>query len=65
MQRFRVVKSVKRNYGYSLQDTMPSLKPNQYLHPTNIFGWYKSKREAMQRADELNKCHETVTKPVY
>lgn len=55
--RFIVVKSRSRKYGYALQDTQAPPKPNQYVRQDNIAGWYKLKKDAQARADELNHVH--------
>lgn len=53
MNRFVVVKSLTRSYGYSIQ--APS-GVTWVKGPHHTFGWYRLKRDAQKRADELNRA---------
>jgi hypothetical protein len=49
---FTVVPSTSRKYGYSIK----ALGEVKWAKgPGKTFGWYKRKRDAQQRCDELNK----------
>ena len=48
---FVVVPSTSRSYGYSIQ---APLNVTSAMGSGNTFGWYKRKRDAQQRCDELN-----------
>lgn len=51
-QRFVVVKSLTRRYGYAIK--APS-HITWAKGPQNTFGWYRLKSEALRRTDELNR----------
>jgi hypothetical protein len=48
---FIVVPSTSRKYGYSIK---APAHVTWAKGPGNTFGWYKRKRDAQQRCDELN-----------
>jgi hypothetical protein len=48
---FVVVPSTSRNYGYSIQ---APADVTWAKGPGNTFGWYRRKRDAQRRCDELN-----------
>ena len=49
---FSVVSPTSRKYGYSIK---APADVKWAKGPGNTFGWYKRKRDAQQRCDELNK----------
>ena len=49
---FTVVPSTSRKYGYSIK---APAEVKWAKGPGNTFGWYRRKRDAQQRCDELNK----------
>jgi hypothetical protein len=51
MDRFVVVKSLTRRYGYAIK--APSFI-TWARGPQHTFGWYRAKSAAQERADELN-----------
>ena len=53
MERFVVVKSLTRKYGYAIQAPR-SITWAQ--GPQNTFGWYRRKSDAQERAEELNRA---------
>ena len=50
---FKVIKSINKNYGYVLQWNSQKAKPSYML--SNIICWYRYKRDAIKRAEEMNK----------
>lgn len=53
MNRFIVVKSLTRKYGFAIQ------APRSFTWatgPQRTFGWYRLKSVAARRADELNRA---------
>jgi hypothetical protein len=52
MNRFIVVKSLTRKYGYSIRAPR---HVTWATGPTNTVGWYRRKSDAQKRADELNR----------
>jgi hypothetical protein len=48
---FTVVPSTSRKYGYSIK---APADVTWAKGPANSFGWYRRKRDAQQRCDELN-----------
>lgn len=50
--QFLVVKSLSRNYGYSIKAPK---NINWAEGPQNTFGWYRRKSDAQHRVDVLNK----------
>ncbi len=53
MDRFIVVKSLTRKYGYSIQAPASIF---WVIGPQHTFGWYARKSDAQKRADELNRA---------
>jgi hypothetical protein len=53
MNRFIVVKSLTRRYGYAIQ-----VPPGNtwVTGPGNTIGWYRLKSDALKRAEELNRA---------
>ena len=49
---FVVVPSTSRSYGYSIQ---APADVTWAMGPGNTFGWYKRKKDAQRRCDELNR----------
>lgn len=49
---FKVVPAICRMYGYSIQAPPGT---TWATGPNRTFGWYKRKKDAQQRADELNR----------
>jgi hypothetical protein len=49
--KFTVVPSPSRKYGYSIKVT---IAVTWVKGPGNTFGWYRRKRDAQQRCNELN-----------
>ncbi len=49
---FTVVPSTCRKYGYSIQ---APADVTWAMGPGNTFGWYRRKRDAQHRCDELNR----------
>jgi hypothetical protein len=49
---FTVVRSTSRKYGYSIK---APTEVKWAKGPGNTFGWYRRKRDAQNRCDELNK----------
>ena len=52
MERFVVVKSITRKYGYAIKAPRSITWVNG---PQNTVGWYRYKSDAQKRADELNR----------
>jgi len=53
MNKFVVVKSLTRKYGYSIQ-APPGV--TWVTGPQRTFGWYRLKADAQKRVDELNRA---------
>ena len=53
MNRFVVVKSLIRKYGYSIQAPR---NITWAAGPQHTFGWYRRKSDARKRAEELNRA---------
>jgi hypothetical protein len=53
MERFIVVKSLTRKFGYSLQAPRRITWANG---PQNTVGWYRRKADAQSQADEYNRA---------
>ena len=53
MNRFVVVKSLARKYGYAIQ-APPGI--SWAKGPQRTVGWYRLKSDAVKRADELNRA---------
>jgi hypothetical protein len=51
---FRVIKSVTRSYGYCHQWVGPNC-PSYIIGPQNTCHWYRYKRDAVKKAEALNK----------
>ena len=49
---FSVVPSTSRKHGYSIK---APAEVTWAKEPGNTFGWYKRKRDAQHRCDELNR----------
>lgn len=50
---FKVIKSLTRSYGYSLQWIGPDC-PSYIVGPQNSCYWYRYKRDATKRLDVVN-----------
>ena len=53
MDKFIVVKSQTRKYGYAIRAPR---HVTWATGPKNTFGWYRRKSDAQERADELNRA---------
>ena len=53
MERFVVVKSLTRRYGYAIQAPRSITWAKG---PQNTVGWYRLKSDAQNRAEELNRA---------
>jgi len=53
MDRFVVVKSLTRKYGYGIQAPRTI---TWATGPQHTFGWYRYKSDAQKRADEFNRA---------
>lgn len=53
MNRFIVVRSLTRKYGYALQAPPGT---TWATGPQRTFGWYRYKSDARRRAEELNRA---------
>lgn len=53
MERFVVVKSLTRRYGYAIKAPRSITWAKG---PQNAVGWYRRKSDAQVRADELNRA---------
>jgi hypothetical protein len=56
MNRFVVVKSLNRKYGYAIKAPR---HVTWATGPQNTFGWYRRKSDAHKRATELNRTSES------
>jgi len=54
MEKFVVVKSLTRRYGYSIRAPK---SVTWATGPQNTVGWYRRKADAQRRADELNRAN--------
>lgn len=54
MEKVKVIKSLKRSYGYSLQ-WVGENPPSWIMGAKYTFGWYRYKRDAQKMADVYNK----------
>ena len=53
MKNVKVIKSLKRSYGYSLQ--WVGANPPSWIIGANLtFGWYRYKKDAEKAADRYN-----------
>jgi hypothetical protein len=57
---FTVVPSTSRKYGYSIKAPADVTWPKV---PGNTCGWYKRKRDAQRRCDELNQGRREMKHP--
>jgi hypothetical protein len=53
MDKFIVVNSLTRKYGYAIQSPR---NVTWATGPQHTFGWYRRKSDAQERADELNRA---------
>lgn len=50
----KVIKSLSRNYGYTLQWINNNNRPSWVIGIQNTFTWYKYKRDAIKTAEYYN-----------
>lgn len=60
--RYKVVRNLRRGYGYAVQDTQPE-KGSYFTGPQNTAGWYRLKSYAQEHADTLNEAEREKEEP--